>query len=330
MIREPRAKAMTRVYIGIASRDRPRMVSELLDSIGRLEIEADLELAIILVENGNGEVLRQAVERFASTCAHIEIHHLVEPRLGIVYARNAALDFATDSDFEGLAFVDDDELVTPRWILELLAEQHRGQYDIVGGPIRAFPDPLPLTFWNRVVWKGLSSRVQQVEQTCAARKASGQEAQIVLSTNNWLASLPFVRKENLRFDERYNLTGGEDTRFLRDAWRVGAKTGWAPEAVVCEQIVRARLSPWYQIKRARDHALVSLSDKSDRRRGSKWIRAPLSALFKLLSGLVLLLLAPFTGGATFFNALRALGEAAGRVQGLLGIKSKHYRLTMGK
>lgn len=330
MIREPPAKAMTRVYIGIASRDRPKMVSELLDSIGRLETKANLELEIILVENGNGEVLRQVVERFASSFPDIRIYHLVEPRLGIVFARNAALEFAADSDFDGMAFVDDDEVVTPRWICELLAEQQLGRYDIVGGPIRAFPDARPLTFWNRIVWKGLASRVQQVEQTCADRKANGLEAKIVLSTNNWLLSLPFVRKENLRFDGRYNFTGGEDTRFLRDAWRLGAKTGWAPKAVVLEQIVRERLSPCYQIKRARDHALVSLYDKSDHRPTSKWFRASVSAVFKLLSGLVLLLLAPFTGGATFFNALRALGEAAGRAQGLLGIKSKHYRLTLGK
>ncbi|TJX32158.1 MAG: hypothetical protein E5W21_30550, partial [Mesorhizobium sp.] len=63
MIGELRDRAMTRVYIGIASRDRPKMVSELLDSVARLDTEANLELAIILVENGNGEVLRQAVER---------------------------------------------------------------------------------------------------------------------------------------------------------------------------------------------------------------------------------------------------------------------------
>ncbi|MER9171889.1 glycosyltransferase family 2 protein [Mesorhizobium australicum] len=330
MIGELRDGAVTRVYIGIASRDRPKMVSELLDSVARLDTDANLELAIILVENGNGEVLRQAAERFATNCTGIKIHHLVEPRLGIVFARNAALEFATNSDFDGLAFVDDDEVVTPSWILELVAEQQRGQYDIVGGPVRAFVDPHPLTFWNRIVWKGLSSRVQQVEQTCGERKANGQESQIVLSTNNWLVSLPFVRKEKLRFDERFNLTGGEDTRFLRDAWRLGAKTGWAHKAVVREQIVRERLSPWYQIRRARDHALVSLNDKSDRRPATKWLRAPVSAIFKLLTGLVLLLLAPFTGGATFFNALRALGEATGRAQGLLGIKSKHYRLTMGK
>lgn len=306
------------------------MVSDLLDSIGRLEIAADMTVSVVLVENGDGQVLRQAVDRFETTHPQIRIHHLVEPRLGIVFARNAALGFAVNSHFDSLAFVDDDEVVTPGWINELFEEQQRGHYDIVGGPIRANPGSLPLGFWEGVVWKGLSSRVQQVEQTCAERKANGQESQIVLSTNNWLVSLPFVREKHLRFDDHYNLTGGEDTRFLRDAWRLGAKTGWAPKAVVLENIVRERLSPWYQLRRARDHALVSFYDKFERRPASKLLRAPVSAVFKFLTGCTLLLLAPLTRGRTFFNALRALGEAAGRTQGLMGVKSKHYTRTMGK
>lgn len=328
MIRDPGPVAVTRICIGIASRDRPKMVAELLDSIGRLEM-ANLELAIILVENGDGEVLRPAVDSFAATYGQIKIHYLVEPRLGVVFARNAALEFAVKSDFDSLAFVDDDEVVTPSWIAELYAEQQRGKYDMIGGPIEVFVRSSLLSYWEGIVWKGLSSRSKQVERMCAAKKASGQDAKIVLSTNNCLINLPFVRSGQLRFNDRYNLTGGEDTRFFHDARRLGAKTGWAPKAVVLEGIVRERLSPLYQISRARDHALVSFYDKFDGRPVYKWLHAPISAGFKLLSGTVFLLLAPFTSGATFFNALRAFGEAAGRAQGLMGVKRKHYIRTIG-
>ena len=305
------------------------MVAELLDLIGGLESLAKLDLEIILVENGDGELLRKAVDDFAATHEKIKIYHLVEPRLGVVFARNAALEFAAKSDFDGLAFVDDDEMVSPTWISELFAEQQRGEYDIVGGPVRAFARSSGFGFWEALVWKGLLSRYEQVERSCAYKKANAREAEIALSTNNCLINLTFVRNGQLRFNDRYNLTGGEDTRFFRDARRLGATTGWAPKAVVLERIVAERLSPLYQIRRARDHALVSFYDKFENRPGYKWLRVPLSAGSKLLSGSVYLLLAPLTFGATFFDALRAFGEAAGRVQGLMGIKRQHYVRTLG-
>lgn len=303
------------------------MVAELLESIGRLEGVADLD--IILVENGDGEMLCPVVDSFASGCAQFRIHHLAEPRLGIVFARNAVLDFALKSGFDSLAFVDDDEVVTSDWMTELLAERQRGSYDIIGGPVRVFVRSSPLPFWERVVWKGLSSRFRQVEQKCSDRKAGGRDGDIVVSTNNCLLSLDFVRNRQLRFNESYNLTGGEDTRFFHDARALGAKTGWAPKAVVLEEMPRERLSPLYQLRRARNHAMVSFHDKFDGRPVYKWLHAPVSAGLKLLSGVVLLSLAPFTAGATFFNALRAFGEAAGRAQGLMGARRALYTRTTG-
>jgi glycosyltransferase involved in cell wall biosynthesis len=303
------------------------MVAELLDSIGRLETAAKLE--IVLVENGDGEMLCPVVDSFASGHGRFRIHHLAEPRLGIVFARNAVLEFALKSGFDSLAFVDDDEVVTSDWMAEILAEQQRGGYDIIGGPVRAFVRSSPLRFWEGVVWKGLSSRFRQVEQKCADRKAGERDADIVVSTNNCLLSLDFIRNGQLRFNDRYNLTGGEDTRFFHDARALGAKTGWAPKAVVLEEMPRERLSPLYQLRRARDHALVSFHDKFDGRPVYKWLHAPVSAALKLLSGVVLLVLAPFTAGATFFNALRALGEAAGRAQGLMGARRALYTRTTG-
>lgn len=303
------------------------MVAELLESIGRLETAAELD--IILVENGDGEMLRPVVASFAASHQQLRIHHLAEPRLGIVFARNAALDFALKSDFDSLAFVDDDEVVTPAWMDELLAEQQRGGYDILGGPVRAFVRASPLRFWERAVWKGLSARFARVEQKSADRKAGERDADIVVATNNCLLSLDFVRNGQLRFNERYNLTGGEDTRFFHDARARGAKTGWAPRAVVLEEMPRERLSALYQLRRARDHALVSFHDKFDGRPAYRWVHAPVSAVLKLLSGLVLLVLAPFTSGATFFDALRAFGEAAGRAQGLMGARRALYTRTTG-
>jgi len=305
------------------------MVSNLLDSIGRLESADDLELTVILVENGDGTALLRPVASFAAAHERIRIHHLVEPRLGIVFARNAALEFAINSDFDSLAFVDDDEVVAPRWLVELSAEQRRGNHDITGGPVEAFVGPSPLGYWEALVWKGLSSRSRHNQKTAEDRKTGGRESDVVISTNNCLVSLPFVRRVGLLFNEQYNLTGGEDTRFFRDATRLGARTGWAPKAVVSEEIVRERLAPSYQLRRARDHALVSFYDKFEGRPVRKWMRAPVSAAFKLLAGCGLLLLAPVTSGATFFNSLRAFGEAAGRAQGLMGIKRKPYARTTG-
>jgi hypothetical protein len=144
-----------------------------------------------------------------------------------------------------------------------------------------------------------------------------------------MAALDFCRRTGLRFDERYNLTGGEDTAFHRDAKRLGAVSAWAPKALVEEEAPPTRLTIGYQFRRTRDQSIVSFYRKYEDRPWRRWYAAPIFALYKTLAGTGLLLLVPFTGGATLLDSMRAFGFATGRIAGLMSLRSTHYATTTG-
>src|SRR3546814_11191398 len=64
------------------------------------------------------------------------LHYVAEPRRGITFARNAALDTAAAQDCAFVAFIDDDEVPAPRWLAALLAAQQRsGAAAVLGAEI---------------------------------------------------------------------------------------------------------------------------------------------------------------------------------------------------
>ena len=91
--------------------------------------------------------------------------------------------------------------------------------------------------------------------------AKDRDGTIPLATNNWLGDLNFLRSEKLRFDEQLGLSGGEDTMLFLEAKARGAKTGWAPGAIVFEMLPAERLTFEYQYRRSRDRSVASFHAK---------------------------------------------------------------------
>ena len=158
---------------------------------------------------------------------------------------------------------------------------------------------------------------------------SGRDNNIMLATNNWMVDIDFVRANGLTFEPRFNLIGGEDSWFFRQAKICEAKTGWAPNAIVYEEQPLERLSILYQLRRARDQSIVSFERKYTGRPLYAWLMLPISILYSLVLAAVFLILAPFTVGRTLLTAIRLLGNAAGRFMGLIGKRTQHYSHTTG-
>ena len=305
------------------------MLRESLESMLELDDVENASVDILVVENSIFRSLDATIDNISTSRAGTRIILQHEPMLGIVHARNAALDYALANQYTHLAFIDDDEVMAPDWLSELHKVQTERYLDLVGGPVRAFVTETPSSALSAVLWHGYKARVDRVEHAALYRHLQESDDQIMIATNNWMVDLEFCRTTSLRFDIRYNLSGGEDSDFCRAARRLGAKIGWAPGAVVREQIPVERLSLTYQFRRALDQSVVSFHRKFERQPIRKWLIVPLSALYKTSAGIALLLAAPFTGGRTIMSAIRALGFAAGRLGGLLGRQSDHYKTTTG-
>lgn len=317
------------VAVAICTRNRPEMLRAALRSLARLDL-ADIDCHFIIVENNDVLTVEPVVAELANAVGSERVVLRLEPRPGIPFARNSALDAALAMDVEGLAFIDDDEVVDAQWLVELVGTMKRDGLDLVGGPVRLQPASADATTSERMVWRGLDARLRDIEAKSRRLATLGQGERITIVTNNWLANLDFVRRAGIRFDETLGLSGGEDTAFYRDLRRAGGKSGWAPEAHVLDTWPRERLTLSYQFRRARDQELAHHHAKYPDRGLAAAIAFLGMALFKTVGGVLRAIQSIFDGGASLVRAARAFGAIAGAADALRGRRSRHYETVSGR
>lgn len=163
------------------------------------------------------------------------VRYAHEPRPGIAAARNRALDEAADS--ARLAFIDDDERPGPGWLADLLRVQEAEECAGVVGPVvsRFAVDPEP--------WIAAGEFFRR------RRLPTGTSVDVA-ATNNLLLDLARVRAHGVRFDERFGLSGGEDTLFTRSLVEAGERLVWCDQAVVTDVVPPGRLTRSWVLRRA--------------------------------------------------------------------------------
>ncbi|MBC7871507.1 MAG: glycosyltransferase [Chitinophagaceae bacterium] len=96
----------------VCTHDRPDQISLCLDSLLRLDYPGGFE--IIVVDNAPSS---EATKYLITHDYFDDVHYLREDRPGISHARNRGLEVAVG---EIVAFTDDDAIVEPNWLTELL------------------------------------------------------------------------------------------------------------------------------------------------------------------------------------------------------------------
>ena len=148
-------------------------------------------------------------------------------------------------------------------------------------------------------------------------------------TSNWLIRNSFLIRTGLRFDEGLGVSGGSDVQFYKEAIGHGAKTGWAPKAIVRETLPPERLSISCQYRRGRDQAISSYRIKNKKVTPRVMLNSISFSFVKLVSAIVLWILVLPALGKTLTDGVRSFGFAVGRIKGLLGHKSTQYRSVQG-
>lgn len=222
-----------RVAVCIATCRRPESLARLLRALARVIAPEDAEVAVVVVDNDPGQSARGTVER-ARRELPWPLRYVTEPRPGVSFARNTALDDAAGYDF--VAFIDDDETPGERWLVELVACQRRtGAAAVCGPAILRFEAPPP--HWIRSAFA-----------LCYAT-ARPKAPLIEISTNNLLLDRRVLDRHRLRFDERLSLIGGEDTMLGWDLVRCGESIAWSERALVEEHVPAARATLAWLLKR---------------------------------------------------------------------------------
>lgn len=223
-----------RVDIGICTFRRPEVTDALMSLAGMIVPEG-VTVRVVVADNDRTPSAAGRVDALRDGYP-FEIAYVHCPASNISIARNACLDNSA-GDF--LAFIDDDETVSVRWLPELLDTAERTLADVVLGPVRAgYLDDAP--GWMREgdfhsthpVWVG---------------------DQIVTGyTCNALMRRSSAAFAGRRFKQELGRTGGEDTEFFSKMHQAGATFAFAANAWVFETVPaeRARFS-WLARRRFR-------------------------------------------------------------------------------
>ena len=220
---KPRDEKMERVLICVPTCMRPKMLGECLRSMARTKLPPGFDTRLLALDNDAGESAREA---FAAAELPFPARYAVEPRRGISSARNRALDEASKEGAAYLAFCDDDQKVDENWLCALIARMRQTDADAVVGVVQQVFPGGESPWWHRTPKIASDEEME----TTKARFGTG----LVLMKARLFC--------DLRFDERFNLTGAGDYDFALRVERRGFVVAATGRARALEEVVARRLT----------------------------------------------------------------------------------------
>lgn len=218
-----------RVLVAVLTFRRPDDIVEVAPQLVRHATEAseavfaggDFTVDVLVVDNDPAASARSLVEPLT------RVRYVHEPRPGIAAARNRALSEGHAADL--LVFIDDDERPQPDWLTALLRTWLVDQPAAVSGHVLSVFDA-DLDPWIRA--GNLFHRPNPPTGTRLRTLAAG----------NLLLDLRQLREWGVRFDDRFGLTGGEDTLFTRQIDAAGGLMVWCRESITTDRVPAERLT----------------------------------------------------------------------------------------
>lgn len=171
----------------------------------------------------------------ASGSAWSALDYLRQPAPGLAAVRNAALDAAGE---RLLVFMDDDGRPDEGWLTHLVATWRRSGAAAVAGRVVERYEAEPPSWIAAGEFFRRFSRPTLTEVTVAP-------------TGNLLLDLDEVRRLGLTFDERFGLTGGEDTLFTSQLTALGGRIVWCEESKVIDLVPASRMTRAWVLARQR-------------------------------------------------------------------------------
>lgn len=221
------------ISVCICTFKRPSLLKRLLEELGEQDTDRRFSYSIVVVDNDHSESARPVVEA-CKVRSPFRVDYCVEARQNIARARNKAVEQAA-GDF--VAFIDDDEFPTKRWLLTLFEACQKYRVDGVLGPVKPHFDQAPPgwvvqgKFYDRptyptgfvIDWrKGRTGNVLLKKQVFAGFEQ------------------PF----------RPEFRNGEDQEFFHRAIEKGYTFIWCDEAVAYETVPPIRWKRTFMLRRA--------------------------------------------------------------------------------
>jgi succinoglycan biosynthesis protein ExoM len=285
------------VSICVATFRRPHGLLRLLRSLARLDPSSPRH-EIIVADNDDAGSAAAPVRQ--ARAEGIAVEYVLAPVRGIAQARNCSVAPARGTY---VAFIDDDEEADPRWLLEMVGEVERHGADGGIGPVLpCFHDAAPR--W--MIDGGFFERDRWPTGTVLDRRG--------FRTGNALIRREMLAALRGPFDERFALSGGEDTDLFTRLIAGGCRIVSVDSAVVWEHLPPNRTTvSWYLRRRfliGMGSARVYSSETHEVRSGEQRLRWLASGLAWGMTGLLVFPASRTSGLTRLAHGARHLGHFA--------------------
>lgn len=220
--------------IVIATRDRASRLSDCLRSIGEQEYPRGL-LEVVVVDDGSKDNTPRVVGSAARQLAPLAVRYVRLPGRGQNAARNAGLHEATG---DLIAFLDDDEIPTTRWIRALVRASRRNpDAGCFGGAIRMRVEgPIPRSCGRCFI--------VDVDRDMGPEERSVEE----VGGGNMALRRSAVAQAG-PFDTRLRGWGNE-TEWMFRFTRMGGRIVYVPDAAVEHRTSASQVRIWRLVSRS--------------------------------------------------------------------------------
>ncbi|MEM9523610.1 MAG: glycosyltransferase, partial [Pseudomonadota bacterium] len=222
------------VVVAVLTRRRPGMLTATLGSFDRLVPPEGCSVRYLVVENDDAPRARGIVEDRGGSLSGGPLDYVLETELGIPFGRNRAAKHAIGTGSRLLAFIDDDEIVDPHWLRNLIRGYRQSGAMLLGAPLRAAPAAPDLGWTQRKLHQGIVARYARKERRAARKAGLDGTPGVTIVTNNWLADTRIFSEHGIWFDEAMRFTGGTDAKLSADVKAKGLPTAWIRDAFVYE------------------------------------------------------------------------------------------------
>ena len=284
------------ISLCICTFKRPQFLSRLLQELARQETGSLFDYSITLVDNDVLMSSKEVVAEFQKTSS-LRITYSVEPEQNIALARNKAVANST-GDF--LAFIDDDELPGPDWLLKLYQACEAYNADGVLGPV------LPRFEGTPPAWVLKGGFCDRPAHATGFRIDWNQGR-----TGNLLIRRQILNGLEPVFRPEFG-SGGEDRNFFKRMIEQGRSFVWCNEAPVNEWISPARWKRRFMLRRALLRGKMALNHH----RGAADLAKSFLAVIGYALALPVLLV---VGHHIFMKYLIKICDHSGKLLAFLGI-----------
>ena len=305
-----------KIFICLGTFMRPKMLGDTLSSFYALQVPEDSELLLCVSDNDSEASAKPTFDAHQSKIP-FDCYYIVNEKRGTVNQRNRFIEEALKNEATHMVMVDDDETVSPEWLVVMLATLEKYSADVVDGAVqRVLPEETP----NWLI-KGKFFEWHSFKTGSTRRAASGASC---------IFKIKLVKDMGLRFHPAFNLTGGSDTFFFTQATLAGAKIVWLDERLVKEYFPASRAS----VKWVRQRAFRRTSSKFNRKRLEMgYPRAAITytfnGIFQLVVGGILSIISVPFGPIARLHSQRIFIKGLGTFNGILGRDYEEYKNPHG-